>query len=326
MDLLDGFGGLASEFLKQVRLDLPKIPIVTFGFEHGSLLSTPSPRNTFRSKLNHTLAASSLLETSSLYIPIDPSRIQQDLDQPWHQHLSSDFSLPYHSSALISSAISSLLFSTMLRQNDLDYSYMCASMNWQRDTNMAHLSSAFPVPLTPGTTMDATLEQWTSYDALRSFSLNPEPSKLTSQLLVACGVHSDNTLKGTDVSDKCMSKNALQLAFAKKLDCRMTQSQLLDFGYPVYAPFPAIFKNTLTLEGYVASSEKESAHPLTERDLPTLTHLFNSKQSGEVIKGYLDRVKPVKMSHVHEYASELTQDDLDECCEVLDRHAEAYAE
>ncbi|CAM0140076.1 mtDNA inheritance, partitioning of the mitochondrial organelle [Umbelopsis sp. WA50703] len=143
----DGFGGFTRGFLENVRDEYPKTSILTFGISNSN--SPASMRNSQKISLNTSMAAAGISEYSSLYVPIHLPNAS-DINQSWARHLTINPSLPYHTSAILATAIETASVAWRMKKRSTRLTDMISTINWRGDSNIASLSICFPLDVGNG--------------------------------------------------------------------------------------------------------------------------------------------------------------------------------
>lgn len=261
-----------------------------------------------------------------MYIPSQPQKLQTGLNLQWHRYLESDFTLPFHSSAIISSSIESILLSTLEKRTRVDFSYISSFLNWRRANNIAHMSFALPLPLQKELSVKQTISSWASMDTakkpFKDFFLTPAEGKVTSQLVFGCGFQTDETVKLTDSTGNFIPKSELERAFAISNGCRLTELIHTQTKYPIEAPFPPIINDLVNDQGFCLEGEGTTC--MEPKLVPTSTHVFNTRDSGDYLVQLRKNIERLKFSQFREYSDGTTLDDFDEMKESLEKLSEGF--
>ncbi|CAG8736057.1 16025_t:CDS:10, partial [Acaulospora morrowiae] len=142
-DVTNGFGGFACGFLEQLREEYPKSAVLSFGITETQKLASPGQESYTKQMINSSLSTLQLTEMSSLFIPLNTSPSYGTM----LKFIQPNFSLPYHSSSIISAAIETATLPFRSRRGFTHMSNLIDRLLWRGNTKIGTLGLTFPFPL-----------------------------------------------------------------------------------------------------------------------------------------------------------------------------------
>ncbi|CAG8497509.1 511_t:CDS:10 [Paraglomus occultum] len=330
-DIIDGFGGFASGFIETLRDEYPKKAILVYGNTNSLDLAAVNQERKYKKQmLNAIFSTVSLCQMSSLYVPLSTPLLT---NQSCMKYLKPNLQLPYHTSALLSSAIETACLPFRTRSNSTTMPNLLDQLNWRGDTKIASLGVAFPLPLSIyGDDVDLSISTSNGKDACRIkyFSAteddNHKLEPMFSQSVVVRGfpevfvpVSKTVCKKPGDVKTKLFDKfNSLRCANTTNFDVKL--------AYPIPSSFPQMFKS-LTVDGFINVSGEPAQRKV--KSVPMLSHLTISYQPRHLLERYVNVLEGLNFKLFPEYAEGtcgLTMEDFLQVKESILELRDVYSE
>ncbi|CAG8594649.1 7994_t:CDS:10, partial [Paraglomus brasilianum] len=323
-DIINGFGGFTSGFIETLRDEYPKKAILIYGNTNSLDLATANQERKYNKQmLNAIFSTVYLSQMSSLYVPLSTPRPSTSTNQSWMKYLKPNLLLPYHTSALLSSAIETTCLPFRTRSNPTTMLNLLDQLNWRGGTKIASLGVAFPLPLSIYGDVDLSIPANNGKDScIKYFSamednnhMNLEP--MFSQSVVMRGfpeafVPVSKTVceKPRDVKNKLFDKfNSLRCVNTTNFDVKPAS--------PIPPSFPQMFKS-LTVDGFTNISGYDIK-----------LHFALSYQPRHLLKQYVNVLERLNFRLFPEYAEGthgLTMEDFLEVKESILELQDVYTE
>ncbi|KAG0194511.1 mtDNA inheritance, partitioning of the mitochondrial organelle [Apophysomyces sp. BC1034] len=298
----DAYGGFGAGLLDAIRSEFPKTPIITYG------LSDRHEDHETRRTINRAMGLTTLSDQSSLYVPL---YTPQSLNP--NQHLiHPNYSLPYHTSAILSAAIETASLPYRLKKKAWSMADMIGQLNWQGSTKLAMLSSSFPLPFSAN-----GYEPGFELSLYNLSTLTQQPSETVfGESVVARGI--PTSARG----DRAAYFERLFSGFNDESSpCH--QRSIVDISYPLAHSYPRFFSSLLNDQGLI-SQQKQIIAPV---QVPMLTHLFTGSALHESLEKEVWKLGKVQSKDLVEFNYGdfgLTREDFLETKENLISLSDAY--
>ncbi|KAG0338451.1 mtDNA inheritance, partitioning of the mitochondrial organelle [Podila horticola] len=294
-DVLDGWGGFATNYLEQLREDYPKSTVVTYGLSDDKMGKSTTLREKQTTLVNEAFSMSNLTRLSSLYVPVKAPTRQSLVANGWSKNIRLDPSNRYHTSAFISAGIDSVLLPCRLRYGATFMPDLVGSLNWRTITNIGALSVGLPFPFGSQSLPQFVGKQSPLFDL--STRKTDIEDQVFSQSVVLRGLETKQFAKyadGTQRTPREVVDDLLDtLPVGKSLGETRTQTA---FRYPIPTSFPRFFQN-LTVEGYqtldqYAPNRRDDGTSKVD-SVPTITRLAVSTTTRWHLEQLSDSIKRI---------------------------------
>ncbi|KAF2899962.1 hypothetical protein ILUMI_06229 [Ignelater luminosus] len=344
LDASNAFAGLASSCIEYVRdeyerksvLAFPVIPssysdyaYVTDEEKHQSLI-----KDSIR-VLNLALCFNSLNEHSSLFLPLCTSYNGWRQPGPMRNfyHLVYNYQLPYHTSAILASALDTITLKYRLRSTDFHLSDLCADLNIF-GRKAAATSLCLPFSFNKGSDFIDCLDNW---DGPLSQSISPNCIIGTDKLMQTFtlrGIPEDrlkrplqNAGKQKDMpAYRCNSVNEmLSLYLSCNYFISATNVTTVTKGLSVKTPYPSIFDPFVGTDGNINNTPRPEH--LKVESVPTLAGIHSGACVGDMIESLHTEANKIKVPRFHQFVNAgLESDEFSECLHKLFDLRECYVE
>jgi len=294
-DVNSGYGGLAEFMLLYLRDECPRTNVLTMGivepFEEPTGKGVRS-RASLLHDVNVSLAAASLSELSSIYIPIS----LHDINAYDYPFLSPHFDATnlYHSSALLASAFDAATapFRICGGPGARRMGALSRLLSPRPAINVAEIACAMPFPYSKDSrTGECKLADLTALCTARFPSLCLRPNAAMAPLpkperIVTFGTSSVLTLPGVDARKTLSELTAYSCSrhAIERINERHFACAYVDALMPVPVTFPRIFNAAVGPEGQVAPAKGNLRDPR----LPgSVSSLVDVSTSNEIVPGEL---------------------------------------
>lgn len=323
----DAWSKVAVDYMDLIKDEIgAKKMIFTFGCDENVIEENNEEfiKDSLKRKMNLALSTVDLYEKSHLYIPISTSHWRKDS----FKHLNYQMK-PYHTSAIISSAIDTstlllrrknTLFDMKQMENDMNItpshkiSSLCTSMPFPMTKDKTFfdiLSSLEPihqskilVPLTPGVTKN----EKSSYPYSHSATLRG----VTFTQLFPKKERFSEKFNDQNEYAQCKSHHDMFEIYTEKTKSYHQESNLFSQGSPCPLSYPDFFKKDVFEDGTFENQQERKGKVLS---YPQLTHLQSSKELKPFLSDNLEVMKKFDYKGRHEY--NINSDDFEEYREKL---------
>lgn len=339
-DCCDAFSGMSSACLEYLRDE----------YEHKSVLVFPVipsyfPDNDYETEqdrqnsilndsirlLNMTLGFNSFTEHSSLFIPLCTS--EKGFRQPGAKrefyHTNYNHKLPYHSSAILASALDTLTLKHRLRSSNFSLIDLCVDLNVV-GRKCASASMCFPFSINKDADLLECLDNWTG---LLTKSITPSCPLGTDRMMqhvTLRGIPESRLKKAPNVAGKQKDMPAykyntisemLSYYYSCTLYATATNVTVVEKPLPVKTPFPKIFDKVLDVDGNVTNEEQ----CLRPQNVPVLAGVHTGEEIGTMLENLHTEARKIKFKRFSGFLSGgLTSDDFEECLDNLFTLRENY--
>ncbi|KAM6958855.1 protein misato homolog 1 [Aplochiton taeniatus] len=318
-DLADGFSGLGSKVTEMLQDTYGGRGILTWGLAPVSH-PEPTPMKDLYHMLNYALGTVHLAQNSSFFCPLTlrGGMGRRPTSPVAFPYLNYDPTLWYHSSSILALALDSLTVPYRLRNNSIPMGQMADALAISGRKVVAAYG-AVPFPMMHGSSLYDALSN--SADALpwRPLSACPEFSdgRCFSQSVTLKGVARKSLISPLTPGNKSPSflhsppsaEDVLASYLESHYPATAMALQLVSSPSKLTAPFPQIFHQFLSPQGFLQSNAPPSGSVVSS--LPLLTSLQSSPAMGTWLSEMLHmatalelrRLAPTYLSHGPELAN-----------------------
>ncbi|XP_001624271.2 protein misato homolog 1 [Nematostella vectensis] len=321
-DVHNGFGGLMSQCLEDLRDEYNSKSMITVGCVPAHFKDTDQEHNVKRI-LNMALSFSQITEHCDLFVPLCVSK------QVWPKpgtyvtfpYLNYKGELPYHTSAILASALDT--FSLPYR---LDTPKGCGMRDLISTIafsgrNIAHAHTMLPIPVGPQKSLASLLNDCIEKRPDSMLPLTPhinQSQKLISQAAVLRGIpqslrhHPLGSPKAKSMFGSSKSScDMLDMYFQSINPNSVIKNWTLDKAFGTKAPYPNIFNGSVGSDGLVSEgSDRGEGQAREVKETSVLSALGMCAGTGEMLESLITWSNKVDVRKHHEYLESGVEFDL----------------
>ncbi|KAJ8962036.1 hypothetical protein NQ314_005818 [Rhamnusium bicolor] len=283
--------------------------------------------------LNLALSFNAFAAHSSLFIPLCTG------SKGWRQpgpkrdfcHTIYDHKLPYHSSAILASALETFTMKYRLKSSHFTMMDLCVDLS-RYGRKAAAASLCLPFSFNSDADLLECLDNW---QGPLSQSITPNCKIGTDKLIQYITLRgiSDEKLKRPNQTEKLRNTPAykcdtitdmlnLYLSYATNATSNVTVvSKPLD----VKPPYPNIFDKFINQNGYV-SAEQRPEH-VNVGNVPILAGLHNGSGVGDMLESLHTEARRIRFNKLNQFMSgTIEKDEFEDCLDNLFRFRENYTD
>nr|XP_023030368.1 protein misato [Leptinotarsa decemlineata] len=341
-DCTNAFGGLTSSCMEHLQDDYGRKSILVF-----PVIPSHFPDNEYQTEeeklqsviidsvrmLNVALSFNEFTENSSLLVPLSVGSTgwrQPGLKREF-RNVVYDPKLPYHSSALLATALETFSMKYRLKSSGFALADLSADLN-QGGRKVAAASLCLPFPLKEGGDLLECLDKWEG-PLFQSITPNCTIGNYRVMQHVALrGIAEERLKKPLNQAQKqrelpayrCDSiEEMLTLFLSYTSEATASNVTVVHKPLDVRNPFPRIFNRNIGQNGCV--SEFERADGIGVEKVPVLSGLHTGSEVGQMLENLHTEARKIKVARFHQFASEgIQKDDFEECLDNLFALRENY--
>ncbi|XP_052797879.1 protein misato homolog 1-like isoform X2 [Mya arenaria] len=334
MDTHDGFGGLGTGLLKYIEDEFPGKGVLTFGFTPSGLPDdTPAARAT--RIINSALSYEAASSHSSLFVPASLAKgLWRVLEGP-HMFPSLNYkSIPYHTSAILASAIDTMSLPYRLDTGAINLRDITHSFNLQ-GRKLGALNTSLPLSIFQDESLIDFLAQYT--DDLNSCpwqTLTPHLKGVNppfAQSVVLRGIKPSQVPSTSDLqklphflAGLTNREEVMRNFLGEKFAGSPFAVNCLNSPMKTSIPFPHIFSDKLTKTGYVSRAKRPDDCGV--ESVPMMTSLQSTPELGTLIDSLYQAASKINMKKHHKYlACGMEEDDYAETLSSLMALRQCYS-
>ncbi|XP_045177352.2 protein misato homolog 1-like [Mercenaria mercenaria] len=330
LDTHDGFGGLGAGIVRYLEEEFPGKGIFTFGFTPADAPDDSAQVRATRI-INSALAYENVSTHSSLFVPVSlASSLWRNLGKPVEFPYLNYKSIPYHTSAILASALDTLSLPYRLETGAIDLRDITHSFNTQ-GRKVATLNTSFPL----GLYKDESLIDFFSQHGKR-FPWQPVTPHVQNEKLpfiqsvVMRGVTDSLVASKTDPQKlpeyltRLSTKEEVLRNYLEHMSCgNLFASTCLESALKTKTPYPQLFSDNVTSDGFVSPTSRPADKQVDS--VPMITSLQCTPDAGIVIRQLYDAVSRMNIKKHHRHLSAgLEEDDYEEILANLEVLAANY--
>ncbi|CAH0555750.1 unnamed protein product [Brassicogethes aeneus] len=339
-DCTNAFAGMSSSCLEYLQDEYERksvlvFPVIPSHFPDNDYETEKERQDSLMSDsirlMNLALSYNAYNEFSSLFIPLCTSEKgfrQPGLKRSFH-NTEYNHKLPYHSSAILASALDTFTLKHRLKTSGFNLVDLCVDLNMV-GRKCASASLCFPFCINKNVDLIDCLDQW--------------DGPLTKSITPSCEIGTDRqmqhiTIRGIPESRlKGPPHNAEKQRDLPAFKCK-TVSEMLTFYYqctqyasatnvtsvqkalPVKTPFPKFFNQKLDFTGNFTNSEQLSK----PESIPVLAGLHTGAEIGVMLEKLHTETRKIKFKRFNAFISGgIENDDFEECLDNIFTLRENY--
>ncbi|KAJ8968267.1 hypothetical protein NQ317_008897 [Molorchus minor] len=280
--------------------------------------------------LNIILGFGAFNEYSSLFIPL--STENKGWRQPTFRKfdlLDYEHDLPYHSSAILASALDTFTLKYRLKETNFSIADLCTDLN-RYERRAAAASLHLPFPFDDDSTLLECLDNWQG-PLSQSITPNCEiGSKNLMQYITLRGIKEEKLKQPPHLAKKQINLPAyacdtitemLNLYLAYSTEYSASNVTVVCKPLNTQTPFPQMVKK------YSPGNTINKQTKNIGTDIPVLAGLHNGSFVGDMLESLLTEAKRIKLGKMHPFTTEgLESDEIHECLNSLHTLRENYTE
>ncbi|KAJ8947875.1 hypothetical protein NQ318_010021 [Aromia moschata] len=341
-DCTNAFAGLSSSCVEHLKDDYDKSALLIFPVmpsyfpdrvtsveERYQSLANDSVR-----VLNMALGFSAFSEHASLFVPLSVGSKGWRKPGPKRQFdlVEYDHELPYHSSALLASALETFSLKYRLKSSHFTLTDLCADLN-RNGRRAAAASLKLPFSLNGSADLLDCLDKW--------------QGPLTQSITPSCEIGSENliqyiTLRGIKEEQlkqpphlaqkqlklpayKCDSiASMLNMYLAYSTDFSISNVTAVNKPLNVATPYPRIFQ---AAAGRQANVSTRAVPEFGQENVPVLAGLHNGPPIGDMLESLYTETKRIKFAKFPQFiAGGMESEEYEECLNTLSTLRENYVD
>ncbi|XP_065185260.1 protein misato homolog 1-like [Sycon ciliatum] len=330
-DIHNGFGGVSSEVVDFLRDEYEKKSIFTVATMPPCFEQTDGQHVATRS-LSAAFSFQHLSEASSMLLPLStstaglwPSLSAGQTVQSAHINYRSDLS--YHTSALLAATLDTVTLPYRLKASSTSI-HQVADLLTPLGRKVVSAYTALPFPFRAGSKL---VDCFAELPALHSDSLSMSMTPLThddelayAQHAVLCGIPPE-LAKQTDEGD-LKPDDAFRTYLGGSPSAMINSSCYVKEASVVSAPFPNIFKPSVTVRGFVETEEAYLRPPgYAVHTLPVMAALQSRNSSSRLVEHIVQSAEEAQPQRQFAfYQSSLSTDSWSETRESLRQLSDNY--
>ncbi|XP_074079377.1 protein misato homolog 1 isoform X2 [Macrotis lagotis] len=331
-DLHDGFSGLGAKATELLQDEYAGRGILTWGLLPGPY-TLGEPQKNFYRLFNTALGLVNIAAHSSLVCPLSLGgglglRPEPPVTFP---HLRYDVTLPYHSSALLATALDTITVPYRLCSSQISMVHLADMLSFS-GRKVVTAGASIPFPVAPGHSLPDTLAQFGGIIPWTPLSACGEPSgtRCYAQSVVLRGVDKTRQISqlspGTSPSSPlhaCTSGEEVLAQYLQQLQPGvLSSSQLLQSPCRVVPPYPRFFSSRLNQQGLILDSTHNGTAVET---IPVLTTLCSSSLLHRALSRLAGELANLDLRRWASFlAAGVEQDDMEETIQELHNLAQCY--
>lgn len=327
-DATDGFAGLCSSALQYIKDEYPSKACLVF-----PVIPPRTSDSNFRLRnINTALLIASLSEMADMFSPLSLSADCWNQTESYREfpHLAYNPSLPYHSSAVLSTLLDSVSLSYRLRPTGLRLNDLCSLLT-PVGRKAATASLSFPWPMQHGQSLLECLERWegplahslTPYSNVDSVALQVMNMRgVDTSKLFPKDIH--NRDRSSNPAYSCTSVQDL-LQYFLSCDIPHVMHRVYSSRQPIKTvnPFPSVFRKQVSPHGCVNETLDETKQRVNQ--VPALGGLHCCQSSGTMLSQLHNEVRKINTKTLPSLIS-LDKTDYEESLEAVIALSDNYKE
>ncbi|XP_036609639.1 protein misato homolog 1 isoform X1 [Trichosurus vulpecula] len=331
-DLHDGFSGLGAKATELLQDEYAGRGILTWGLLPGPY-TLGEPQKNFYRLFNTALGLVNIAAHSSLVCPLSLGgglglRPEPPVTFP---HLRYDVTLPYHSSALLATALDTITVPYRLCSSPISMMHLADMLTFS-GRKVVTAGASIPFPVAPGHSLPDTLAQFGGTIPWTPLSACGEPSgtHYFAQSVVLRGVdktrQTSQLSPGTSPSSPlhaCTSGEEVLAQYLQQLQPGvLSSSQLLLSPCRVVPPYPRFFSSRLNQQGLILDGTHNGTAVET---IPVLATLCSSSLLHRALGRLAGELANLDLRRWASFlAAGVEQDDMEETIQELHNLAQCY--
>ncbi|XP_051849814.1 protein misato homolog 1 isoform X2 [Antechinus flavipes] len=331
-DLHDGFSGLGAKATELLQDEYAGRGILTWGLLPGPY-TLGEPQKNFYRLFNTALGLVNIASHSSLICPLSLGgglglRPEPPVTFP---HLRYDVTLPYHSSALLATALDTITVPYRLHSSPISMVHLADMLSFS-GRKVVTAGASIPFPVAPGHSLPDTLAQFGGTTPWTPLSACGEQSgtRCFAQSVVLRGVdktrQTSQLSPGTSPSSPlhaCTSGEEVLAQYLQQLQPGvLSSSQLLLSPCRVVPPYPRFFSSRLNQQGLILDGTHNGTAVET---IPVLTTLCSTSLLHRVLSRLAGELANLDLRRWASFlAAGVEQDDMEETIQELHNLAQCY--
>ncbi|XP_072493924.1 protein misato homolog 1 isoform X2 [Notamacropus eugenii] len=331
-DLHDGFSGLGAKATELLQDEYAGRGILTWGLLPGPY-TLGEPQKNFYRLFNTALGLVNMAAHSSLVCPLSLGgglglRPEPPVTFP---HLRYDVTLPYHSSALLATALDTITVPYRLCASPISMMHLADMLSFS-GRKVVIAGASIPFPVAPGHSLPDTLAQFGGTIPWTPLSACGEPSgtRCFAQSVVLRGVdktqQTSQLSPGTSPSSPlhaCTSGEEVLAQYLQQLQPGvLSSSQLLLSPCRVVPPYPRFFSSRLNQQGLILDGTHNGTAVET---IPVLATLCSSSLLHRALGRLAGELANLDLRRWASFlAAGVEQDDMEETIQELHNLAQCY--